>query len=61
MEKTNNQPTNLQRLRRLEYRMEQMQKLLDLQTPLVEWALKEIVAEQQNKLELDKRLGIRCE
>lgn len=53
------QPTNLQRLRRLELRMKQMQDELDMMRPLAQWALAEIMSEQESRLELNQRLGIK--
>jgi hypothetical protein len=52
-------PTNLQRLRTCEMKIAQMQKMLDLVLPLAQWALAEIMAEQESRIETDKRLGIR--
>jgi hypothetical protein len=52
-------PGNIQRLRTCEMKIAQIQKMLDLVLPLAEYAIKEILAEQESRIETDKRLGIR--
>lgn len=47
------------KVRRLEANNRRVNDLLDLVLPLAQWATQEIITQQSDKLELDKRLGIK--
>lgn len=52
-----NSLSNTERLKRCERELSILRRELELARPLVQWALAEIMAEQEARLELGKRLG----